>query len=109
MPNVFLLYMPPGNPEAMVHYEDTIKHRVPLSRLAPHISANLRAKLISIFGNSPIAVWGSAAGERNRGNFERMSQGDDLLIVEGDSIKLIGKFAAKVESEELSRETCGAL
>jgi hypothetical protein len=33
-----------------------------------------------------------------------MSQGDDLLIVEGDSIKLIGKVAAKVESKRLSGE-----
>jgi hypothetical protein len=32
------------------------------------------------------------------------SRGDDLLIVEGDSIKLIGKVAAKVESKPLSRE-----
>jgi len=104
MPNVFLLYMPPGNAQAMVHYQDTIKHRVPLARISPHVSANLRSNLIAIFGNSPIAVWGSAGGPRNRANYERMSQGDDLLIVEGDSIKLIGKVAAKVESESLSRE-----
>lgn len=104
MRNVFLLYMPPGNAEAMVHYEDTIKQKVALGRIAPHISANLRANLASIFGQSSIAVWGSAGGPKNRSNFERMSQGDDLLIVEGDSIKLIGKVAAKVESEELSRE-----
>lgn len=104
MANVFLLYMPPGNAEAMVHYEDTIKQRVPLARISPHVSANLRARLISVFGQSPIAVWGSAGGPRNRANFERMSQGDDLLIVEGDSIKFIGKVAAKVESRALSHE-----
>ena len=104
MPNVFLLYMPPRNAEAMVHYQDTIKQKVALSRIAPYITADLRANLISIFGRSPIAVWGSAGGPRNRSNFERMSQGDDLLIVEGDSIKLIGKVAAKVESKGLSRE-----
>ncbi len=104
MPNVSLLYMPPGNAGAMVHYEDTIKQKVALSRISPHITADLRARLISIFGHSSIAVWGSSAGPRNRVNFERMSQGDDILIVEGDSIKLIGKVAAKIESEALSRE-----
>jgi hypothetical protein len=104
MANVFLLYMPPGNAQAMVHYEDTIKHRVPFSRIAPHVSAGLRARLIGIFGRSPIAVWDSAGGPKNRSNFERMSQGDDMLIVEGDSIKLIGKIAAKVESRALSRD-----
>ncbi|HEX6574953.1 MAG TPA: hypothetical protein VF042_08260 [Gemmatimonadaceae bacterium] len=104
MSNVFLLYMPPGNAEAMVHYQDTIKNKVPLARLAPFISGNLRARLISIFGSKPIAVWGSAAGPKNRTNFERMSEGDDILIVEGDSIRLMGKVAAKVESRELSSE-----
>jgi hypothetical protein len=88
----------------MVHYQDTIKNKVALSRLSSHISPNLRARLIAVFGNSPIAVWGSAAGERNRANFEGMSQGDDILIIEGSSIKLIGKVAAKVESKSLSRE-----
>jgi hypothetical protein len=104
MSNVFLLYMPTGNTEAMVHYQDTIKNRVGITRIAAFISPDLRAKLLSVFGSAPIAVWGSQAGPRNRSNFVRMAQGDDILIVEGDSIKLIGKIAAKIESEELSRE-----
>ena len=104
MPNAFLLYMPPGNAVAMVHYQDTIKNKVALSRISPHVSATVRASLISVFGTAPIAVWGSAGGERNRANFERMVQGDDVLIVEGRSIKLIGKVAAKVESKPLSRD-----
>ena len=81
MSNVFLLYMPPGNAEAMVHYQDTIKQKVQLSRITPHVTPNLQAKLRSVFGQSPIAVWGSTGGPRNRSNYERMSQGDDLLIV----------------------------
>ncbi|MEO8577060.1 MAG: hypothetical protein ABI556_10185 [Gemmatimonadales bacterium] len=104
MRNVFLLYMPLGNAEAMAHYQDTIKNRIPMSRISRFVSSNLRSQLTSIFGSAPIAVWGSQAGERNREKFERMSAGDDVLIVEGDSIKLIGKVAAKVESVELSQE-----
>jgi hypothetical protein len=104
MANVFLLYMPPGNAEAMVHYQDTIKNKVPVRRISEFVSRDLHAKLTSVFGNSPIAVWGSQDGERNRSNFEGMSAGDDVLIVEGDSVKLIGKIAAKVDSQELSRE-----
>jgi hypothetical protein len=96
--------MPLGNNEAMAHYQDTIKNRVPLSRISRFLSSNLRYQLTSIFGDAPIAIWGSQAGERNREKFERMSPGDDVLIVEGDSIKLIGKVAAKVESVDLSRE-----
>jgi hypothetical protein len=104
MPNVFLLYMPPGNPEAIVHYQDTIKNKVTVDRISRFLSGSERARLTSVFGNKRIAVWGSQAGPRNRSNFDRMSQGDDILIIEGDSIKLMGKVASKVESQELSQE-----
>jgi hypothetical protein len=104
MRNVFLLYMPTGNAQAMVHYEDTIKKKVSLQRLSKFISQDLRARLISVFGPNPIAAWGSEAGPKNRGAFERMSMGDDVLIVEGATIRLIGKIAAKVDSPDLSLE-----
>ncbi len=104
MPNIFLLYIPPGNTQAVVHYEDTLKKRVSLDRIARFVAPEFRARLSSIFGHSPIAVWGSEAGKGNRSKFGRMVPGDDILIVEGDTIKLIGKIAAKVESEPLSRE-----
>src|SRR2546423_8140368 len=71
--NVFLLYMPPGNREAIVHYQDTIVNRVALERVRPFVSDNLRARLIGLFGSNSIAVWGSEGGPRNRSNFERMS------------------------------------
>jgi hypothetical protein len=104
MANVFLLYMPQGNATAMVHYQDTIKNKVPLRRISEFVSRDLHARLTSVFGSAPIAVWGSQAGDRNRSNFERMSPGDDVLIVEGGSVRLIGKIAAKVDSTALSRE-----
>lgn len=104
MGNVFLLYMPPGNRQAMVHYEDTIVNRVALARVTPLVSSNLQDRLRRVFGESPVAVWGSEAGPRNRANFERMSAGDDVLIVEGDTIRLIGKIAAKTENRALSQE-----
>ncbi|HET8624913.1 MAG TPA: hypothetical protein VFM14_15220 [Gemmatimonadales bacterium] len=88
----------------MVHYEDTIKKKVTVQRLAKFIPTELKSRLISIFGGNPIAVWGSEAGPRNRSIFERMTEGDDVLIVEGASIKLMGKIAAKVASPALSRE-----
>src|SRR5688572_16566457 len=103
MRNVFLLYMPLGNQEAMVHYEDTIIKKITLDDLSRFISQDLRARLLEVFAGHRIAVWGSVAGPGNRGRFERMSEGDDLLIVEGDRIKLIGKIAAKTVSADLSR------
>lgn len=104
MHSVFLLYMPPGNAEAMVHYQDTIRQKVDIQRLAKFVDQNLRARLLSIFGLNRIAIWGSRAGERNRSNYERMQEGDDILIVEGGTVRFIGKIAAKTENPALSRE-----
>ncbi len=98
-----MLYMPPGNVEAMVHYEDTIKQRVPLSRIEPFIHPDFRNRLVAFFGDHPIPVWGSRAGLQNRARFDAMSEGDDILIVVGESVKLIGKVAAKTVSPDMSR------
>lgn len=104
MRNIFLLYMPPGNAEAMLHYRDTIQNRVPMERLARFLSRDQVERLRDVFGNRPIAVWGSRNSPANRSKFERMGVGDDLLIVEGDTIKLLGKVAFKAINPDLSRE-----
>lgn len=104
MRNVFLIYMPLRNAEAMAHYEHTIQRKVSLDRISRFVAPDLRSRLQSVFGSHPIATWGSVAGQMNRAYFERMSEGDDLLIIEGDRIKLIGKIAAKTVSADLSRE-----
>jgi hypothetical protein len=104
MRNVFLLYMPPGNSEAMVHYEDTIRQRVPLERIAPLVSRGLTDELKRVFGPNRIAVWGSVPGPRNQQTFDRMAAGDYVIIVEGDRVRLLGQIAAKTANAELSRE-----
>lgn len=104
MRNIFLLYMPPGNAEAMLHYRDTIQNRVAMERLARFLSRDQVGRLREVFGHRPIAVWGSRNSPANRAKFERMGVGDDLLIVEGETIKLMGKVAYKTISPDLSRE-----
>jgi hypothetical protein len=104
MPNIFLLYMPPGNAEAMIHYEHTIRQGVSLERISRYLSAEMVRKLRDLFGDRPIAVWGSRDGRSNRRNFDQMNDRDNILIVEGHSIRLMGLIAAKVVSPELSRE-----
>lgn len=96
--------MPPGNYEAMVHYEDTIKNKVSPDRIFQYVDSGLRDRLRKIFGDSPIAVWGSRVGENNRSRFSKMQPGDDVLIIEGENIKLLGKIADKTENHDLSKE-----
>jgi len=104
MRNIFLLYMPPANAEAIAHYRDTIEQRVPLERLARFLPRDTVERLRTVFAGRPIAVWGSRNSPANRAKFDRMSEGDDLLIVEGESIKLLGKVAHKTVNPDLSRE-----
>jgi hypothetical protein len=104
MRNIFLVYMPPNNIEAMAHYRDTIQEKVSFERVASFLTRDDAARLKTVFGPRPIAVWGSRDGTQNRARFERMAEGDDLLIVEGANIRFIGKIALKVVSAELSRE-----
>jgi hypothetical protein len=103
MKNIFLLYIPPGNAEAMVHYEETIRQRVPPTKIYPHIDETLRVQLSRVFGSRPIAVWGSRESSANRAKFERMVPGDDILIIEGTTIRLLGKIAAVTVNPQLSR------
>ena len=104
MKNVFLLYIPPTNHEAVVHYEDTIKSKIDPQRIYQYVNHDLRNKLERIFLGRRIAVWGSRDSEVNRSRFEKMKDGDDILIIEGDTIKLLGKIAAKTINQDLSRE-----
>jgi hypothetical protein len=104
MKNIFLVYIPPGNTEAMVHYEDTIRQKVMPERIYPFITESLRSQLKRVFGPRPISVWGSRDSSANRAKFERMLPGDDILIIEGETIKLLGKVAAVTVNPDLSRE-----
>ena len=104
MRNIFLLYMPPGNVEAMTHYRDTIQQRVSFERIARYVSREVAARLKQIFGDRAIAVWGSRDSPANRAKFEKMADGDDLLIVEGDVIRVMGKVALKTVNADLSRD-----
>jgi hypothetical protein len=102
--NIFLIYMPPSNLEAMSHYEDTIKKKVTLDRVRPFLNRNDVQRLADLFGDRRLAVWGSRNSSRNRATFERMAPGDHLLIVEGERIRFIGKVALKTINPVLSRE-----
>lgn len=96
--------MPLNNHEALSHYQDTIKNKVNSERIFRYVDSNLKQKLNRIFGNKPISVWGSRNSPANRAKFERMSPGDDILIVEGDNIKLLGICAAKTINPDMSQE-----
>jgi len=87
-----------------VHYEDTIKRKVAPEIIFSFVSSDLKRSLQTVFGNKRIATWGSRDSPANRAKFDRMEEGDEVLIVEGATIKLLGRVAAKVVSPDLSRK-----
>lgn len=104
MKKIFIMFIPLGNYEAVVHYEKTVKGRVSPDRIFKYVDFDLRQRLTGIFGNKPIAVWGSRDTENNRATYSQMEPGDDILIIEGSSIKLLGKIADKTINPKLSKE-----
>ena len=88
----------------MVHYEDTIRKKVAFDRIHRHIESSLRRRLEGIFQGKRIAVWGSRDSGQNRSKFDRMKEGDEVLIVEGQMIRLLGRIAGKTVSASLSRK-----
>ena len=104
MKNIFILYIPPSNYEATVHYQDTIVNKVSQERVSKYLNINIKNYLKQIFFDKKIAVWGSRNSSANRAKYEKMRPGDEILIVEGDNIKLLGKIAAKTINPGLSKE-----
>ena len=80
MKNIFILFIPAGNHEALVHYEDTIKNKVSPERIYRYLENELKNELRDIFGDKPITVWGSRDNIQNRSKYDRMQSGDDILI-----------------------------
>jgi hypothetical protein len=91
MRNVFLLYIPPTNHEALVHYEDTIASSVDQGRVLSHLTRKEGDRLKRAFGDRSLKVWGSRDSSRNRSSFDKMSEGDDILIIAGKTIRFMGK------------------
>jgi hypothetical protein len=88
----------------MVHYQDTIHAKVALDRINRYVSPQVRRRLEDMFETRRVAAWGSHDSPANRAKFERMNPGDEILIVEGDTIKLLGKIAVTTVNPDLSRE-----
>ncbi len=86
----------------MVHYTDTIVTKVEQERVFNFLEKSEVKILKDIFGNKKLTIWGSRDSAQNRSKFNKMKPGDDILIVEGKVIKLLGKVAYKTINNNLS-------
>ena len=94
----------PSEPGGDGALSGNVQQKVDFDRVSRFVSKDVASRLRQVFGQRPLAVWGSRDSPANRAKFEKMAEGDDLLIVEGDTIKLMGKVALRTVNADLSRE-----
>src|ERR1043166_4212728 len=101
-PRVFL--QPAGGPDAVTHYEKTVRTPVPLRKCAEFLSAMDIAELAACYGRDGARVWGVTPGEsaQNRGKWERMRSGDAVLFCGGGRVFAKSFVCHKAHSKELA-------
>ena len=90
--------------EEIIHYNETVINKVEQATIFPYIDDELKKNLISEFEDSPIPTWRLMNNSVNRSKFEKIQPGDEILIVEEDIIRFIGKISAKTINVDLSKK-----
>lgn len=102
MRNLFILHLPLKDPSEIIHYNETIINRVEQTKISSFLSSELKTTISKNFDDAPLAIWRLEDNKLNREKFEKINNGDEILIVEEDNIKFMGKLVAKTENPELA-------
>jgi len=103
MRNLFILHLPLKEPSEIIHYNETIINRVQQAKISPYLSSK-EAKIIKdVFDDAPLAIWRLEDDKLNREKFEKLNYGDEILIVEEDMIKFMGKIVITTDNYDLSK------
>jgi hypothetical protein len=97
MGNVFLLYIPPGNHEAMVHYEDTIKNGVSLRQISKFIPPALRDSLRKVFGADVVTLHASIAPPSQPGIAGTEVR---LVVLSDDDVRIAKEYFLRFSGDE---------
>ena len=100
---IYIVVAGGGNLAAQKHFEDTIQTKRSLSEIRKYLPESEIVNLKKIYRNAPFIVWGAVPGPSNKARWERMKQGDFILIYNQGFVKLVGEIATKVRSRKLAR------
>jgi len=102
MKNTFILHLSMREPEEIIHYNETVINKVDQKLIFPFVDDSTKELIQKDFEDSSVIVWRLSDNAVNRSKFDKLTSGDEILVVEDDVIKLLGKVSAKVHSEELA-------
>jgi hypothetical protein len=92
-----------GKASAQRHFEDTIQRKRTLEEVRRFLPAPEIDNLEKIYHGADFIVWGAVPGPVNENRWEKMTQGDVVLIYNNGRIRFAGEIAAKVRNRDLSR------
>ena len=103
-----IILQPSGSKAARVHYDDTIKNPVSLSRIS-HFVDSRQLNILNEIYDEDAFVWGVTAGKNfiNKNKWDRISKGDTALFSSDGRIFASGTVTYKLHSAELALDLWG--
>lgn len=89
------------------HFKDTIEVGKPFNEVANFLSGEYRARLERITKDGVVRFWGSTPGEANKRNFQKLSEGDELLCYRSGNYIALCKIAFTTINRELAKYAWG--
>lgn len=89
------------------HFRDTIEIGKPIEEVVTFLSGEDKARLVRVAKNGKVRYWGSIPGESNNRNFEKLSQGDELLCYRSGKYIALAKIAFTTINKDLAIHSWG--
>lgn len=89
------------------HFRDTIEIGKPFNEVANFLSGKYRAKLQRITKDGVVRFWGSTPGEANKRNFQKLTEGDELLCYRSGNYIALCKIAFTTINREFAKYAWG--
>lgn len=99
-----IILQPAGDSDANIHFIDTIKNPVEVSRIAKFVSVDVLQKLKDQHKDGKVATWGVTPGKNdvNRKKWERVLPGDIALFSRSGKIFASATVAFTIHNKELA-------
>ncbi len=96
-----------SNAEAYQHYIDTIEKGFSIDSIKHFLSEKQIETLTGIYGDGPIRAWGSTPGQGNIRTWEKMENGDPILIYRKGYFEYYAFVTFKLHYPDLAKHLWG--
>lgn len=92
------------NPEAYQHYIDTIEEGFALDDICSLLEPEIYEKLKVIYGGEKIKAWGATPGEGNLRTWNKLAEGDRVLIYRVKNFEYFATVVSKIHNRVLAEK-----